>query len=274
MQSSSRNGATVRVLAVHTTEGIMRAEALRAWTTWSGSAHASADETGVLLAGAEDGFVDYSRASWTLRNGNPWSENIELCGFAKWKRADWLARPKLLDRCAFWLASRAVVRGIPLVKLSPKELAAGKRGVIGHHDYTVGYSDGTHWDPGPEFPYDVVLGKANEYAAGKQPKPDTGGFLMALTDAEQREILDRLRGDTSRGYDMLQSIEALAKDVQYRVRGTHPAMDALQVIQWQLSNLDAAPDVDGDALAAAVVAAIPDDIAEQVAEKLADRLAS
>lgn len=206
MKSSSRNKAKVRVLAVHTTEGIMRAADLRAWTSWPGSSHAAADETGVLLAGARDGFVDYEQASWTLRNGNPWSENIELCGFAKWKRGDWLARPKLLDACARWLGERAVARGIPLVKLSPKEYAAGRAGVIGHHDHTVGYSDGTHWDPGPDFPYDVVLAKASAYANGQTPPPQSeeDDMFEPADRALLRTIGDRLRGDTTFNNDSLQ----------------------------------------------------------------------
>ncbi len=160
MKSSSRNGARVRVLAVHTTEGIMRAVDLRAWTAWPGSSHAAADDTGVLLDGAGDGFVDHARAAWTLRSGNPWSENIELCAHAKWTRAQWLARPTLLELCAVWLARRSAARGIPLVKITPAQYRAGASGVIGHHDHTVGYSDGTHWDPGPGFPWDVVLARA------------------------------------------------------------------------------------------------------------------
>jgi hypothetical protein len=61
---------------------------------------------------------------------------------------------------------------------------------------------------------------------------------MALTDAEQREILERLRGPSkARGYDMLQSIESMVTDVQVRIRGTHPAMDSLQVIQYLLKEV-------------------------------------
>lgn len=91
-----------------------------------------------------------------------------------------------------------------------------------------------------------------------------------------RDVQARLRGDTERPYDPIQLIEKLVTDVQYRVRGQHPAMDSLQVIQWQVSQIAAAApgDVDEDKLAAALVAAIPDGIAEQVAQKLADRLAA
>jgi hypothetical protein len=166
MKSSSRNGAKVIWLAVHTTEGMMRVQALRDWAGWPGSSHAASDETGALW-GPEQGFVPYDRAAWTLRNGNPISENIEQCGWARWTRAEWLARPKLLDATARWLAERSKARGIPLVKLSPAEVRARKPGVLGHGDYSTGTGDGTHWDPGPGYPWDVVMDKARAYAAGQ-----------------------------------------------------------------------------------------------------------
>lgn len=167
MNSSSRNGARVIWLAVHTTEGMMRVQTLRDWTAWPGSSHASSDETGALW-GPEKGFVPYSLASWTLRNGNSISENIEQCGWAKWKREDWLARPLLLDATARWLAERSRARGIPLRRLTHAEIRARVPGVLGHGDYSVATGDGTHTDPGPNYPWDVVLAKANAYASGTQ----------------------------------------------------------------------------------------------------------
>lgn len=169
-RSSTRGGHRVRVLALHTTEGILRAADLRAWTAWPGSSHASADATGALL-GPADGFVPYHLAAWTLRSGNPWSENIELCGFAKWTRAEWLARPKLLEAAARWLADRSTARGIPLVKLTAAQYAAGGTGVIDHDDHTDGYRDGTHWDVGEQFPWDVVIPRAR-ILAGERPAPE------------------------------------------------------------------------------------------------------
>jgi hypothetical protein len=171
VNSSSRNGAWVIWLAVHTTEGIMRATDLRAWTSWPGSSHASSDETGALLTPA-DGFVPYDRAAWTLRNGNAISENIEQCGWARWTRAEWLARPKLLDATARWLADRSKARGIPLVRLTPMQIRTRQPGVLGHGDYTAATGDGTHTDPGPGYPWDVVLAQANAYAKGQQPQQE------------------------------------------------------------------------------------------------------
>jgi hypothetical protein len=189
-RSSSRGGAQVRWLAVHSTEGIMRAADLRAWASWPGSSHASADQYGNLLTPA-DGFVPYDRAAWTLRNGNPVSENIELCAFAAWSRTRWLEARELLELCAQWLADRyRAHRGrIPLVKLTVAQVRAGHAGVIDHDDYTDASGDGTHWDVGESFPWDVVIPRARQLAGLDEPE----GFMAGLNDAEQREALTILR---------------------------------------------------------------------------------
>lgn len=168
----SRQGKTVQLLAVHSTEGDGTAAALRDAAWWTGSAHAIADEH-TLLTPAQ-GCVPYAVAAWTIRNANHFTDNIELVGWAHWTRADWLARPGLLENCARWLADRSVARGIPLVKLSPADVNAGKSGVIGHVDWTyatraAGDQDGTHTDPGPGFPFDLVLARARELAAPPTP---------------------------------------------------------------------------------------------------------
>jgi hypothetical protein len=210
VNSESRGGAKVVWLAVHTTEGIMRVQALRDWATWPGSSHASSDETGALWGPAQ-GFVPYDRAAWTLRNGNHISENIEQCGWARWTRAEWLARPLLLDATARWLAERSAARGIPLVRLSAADIRAKKPGVLGHGDYSVATGDGDHSDPGPNYPWDVVLTKANAYRNGT-PQED---------DMELKELIDyraqQYDGATRSLYDSanqtLANIGALSKQV-------------------------------------------------------------
>lgn len=215
LRSSTRGRYSVRVLALHTTEGILKARDLRAWGAWPGSSHASADADGVLLEPA-DGFVPYHLAAWTLRSGNPWSENIELCGFASWTRAEWLARPKLLEAAAVWLARRHLATGVPLVKITAQQYRAGASGVIDHDDHTEGYLDGTHWDIGEFFPYDIVLPRARQLAGLTPPPVPTARLItpevpvLALRKGEQltlpvppvpagyKAVLS-LAGDTVRG---------------------------------------------------------------------------
>jgi hypothetical protein len=239
-RSQSRNGTAVRVLAVHTTEGTSyTAAGLRDADWWTGSSHAIAD-TRTLLTPAE-GCVSYDRASWTLRSGNPWSDNIELVAMAGWTRAQWLERPGLLDNCARWLADRSTARGIPLVKLTPAQYRAGGRGVIGHHDHTVGYADGTHWDPGPNFPWDIVLDKARGFAANEEED---------LTPAESQMLKDTLAEVmATRRQDLVQ--------LSGSVNRVLAAINTQAIVDAILAKLPAAAgDVDDAAIAAAVESAV------------------
>lgn len=166
--SSSRNGATVRLLAVHTAEGS---------TTAAGLANYLADPDHEVSYHdvADDGngvhCVDYDLKCWALRTGNPVSDNFCITGFAAWQRVTWLAHTGMLERTAQWLAARAQARMIPLVKLSSADVAADKAGVIGHVNWTEGKRDGSHTDPGPNFPWDVVIARSREIGGVAEPAP-------------------------------------------------------------------------------------------------------
>lgn len=171
-KSDPRGSRPVRLIAVHTAEGARTAASLGAYffqPSVMASSHVGID------AGATLQYVDYNRSAWTLRSGNPISDNAELCGFAHWTRAQWLGtatvegcvNPRaMLDRTAAWVRSRCLARGIPIRKLSPSDVAAGRSGVIAHWDWTVGMGDGSHTDPGSAFPWDYVIGRAAENGGG------------------------------------------------------------------------------------------------------------
>jgi hypothetical protein len=154
MKSSSRNGARVIWIVIHTAEGARDVDDLQAFfeRSTNSSSHAGADDEKL-----EEGWVPYELAAWTLRSGNRFSDNLELCGFADWTRAEWLQHMGMLTHAGRWIRSRCLARGIPIVKIGPSDVDFDRPGVIGHHDYTLGTGDGTHWDPGPGFPWDVVM---------------------------------------------------------------------------------------------------------------------
>lgn len=130
--------------------------------TRTGSYHRLVDATGkITLANSDDW------QTWSVGNkGNDIALHVSLVAQAKMKRAEWLAQPKMLEGCARVIAYWARTYDIPLVKLSRQELGAGKHGVAGHLEAQVwGATD--HWDPGYEFPYDVVLARAKEINEGK-----------------------------------------------------------------------------------------------------------
>lgn len=172
--SSTRKGK-VTLVALHTTEGITRAKDLgpffeRAYAkdpNKAGSSHVAIDDVDTIE------LVSYNRAAWTLRSGNDISDNAELCAFAGWDRAEWLRHPRMLARASQWAYDRCQARGLPFRKLTPEQLAAGMRGgVIGHVDWTKGMKDGSHWDPGPNFPWDIIM-------AGTPGMPSIKETIMA-----------------------------------------------------------------------------------------------
>jgi hypothetical protein len=148
---------------VHTAEGARTARSLASYfyqPNIQASAHACIDASETLP------IVGFDRAAWTLRSGNPISDNVELCAFARWSRDQWLstgivdgcANPRgILDRLAMWLVDRTRARKLNARRLTVTELRNGGWGVIAHDDWTKAFQDGTHWDPGPGFPWDYVM---------------------------------------------------------------------------------------------------------------------
>jgi hypothetical protein len=156
---SGRSGASVIWLAVHTAEGATTAESLANYLANPNnevSYHAVCDDVATIQC------VDYAEEAWAMLGGNPCSDQICCTGFAAWSRDTWLSHQGMLDRIARWLAERARERGIPLDHIGPAGVANRTPGVIGHWDYTLGAHDGTHTDPGPNFPWDYVITKARQ----------------------------------------------------------------------------------------------------------------
>lgn len=175
---SSRNGRTVRLVAIHTAEGALTAQALGSYFAQSASqvsAHVGIDDATLIQ------YVDYANATWTMLDANPISDQAELCGFAAWTRDTWLTQHRgMLDQAAAWIRSRCLARGIPIVKLTPSQVGAGQAGVCGHWDWTLGTGEGTHTDPGAGFPWDYVMN-----LAANPPAPNP-------SDDEESDMVDKI----------------------------------------------------------------------------------
>jgi hypothetical protein len=183
-KSDPRGSAPVRLIAVHTAEGSRTAASLGSYfyaPATQASSHVGID------AGATLQYVDPSRSAWTIRSGNPVSENAELCGFAAWTREQWLGSATvdgcvnpigILNRTADWVRARCLARNIPIRKLTPAQVGAGMSGVIGHIDWTLGMHDGTHTDPGSGFPWDYVIARASAGSGGVTPSDDEEDLSM------------------------------------------------------------------------------------------------
>jgi hypothetical protein len=143
-------------------------------------------------AGTDDQVIGYlvnrSNEAWHLRNGNPAADGFVFCGFASWSTEEWFRHPVMLEHAAWWIESCSRERGIPLKWLSHAEIREALRnpnypgGITHHHGYTLSARDGSHWDCGPNLPWQWILKRANEIRGGKDvPFMSEGGIEdMAL----------------------------------------------------------------------------------------------
>lgn len=149
----------VDLLVLHSAEGATTAAELGRYFAKldrKASAHAGVGQKGALVQ-----YVHYSDTAYAAPGANADGDHLELCGFAAWSTADWMAHPDMLDGAARWLARRATARRIPLIHLSVADLLADKRGVCAHVDVTNAFHLSTHVDPGRNFPWDYVLRRAS-----------------------------------------------------------------------------------------------------------------
>ena len=120
-----------------------------------------------------------------------------------------LAHPRqaMLDNCAAWIDEECAHFGIPKVRLTAAQAQAGGTGVCGHVD--LGSAGGGHWDPGPDFPWDVVLSGTTPpgtpaptppAAAGTAP-PWPGVYLSDYTEHPSARTWQTQMA--SRGWDIV-----------------------------------------------------------------------
>lgn len=162
------------------------------------------------------------RRSWSAGEpGNTNAIHLSNIGFAA--RADWFRFLDQLEENARWAADLHLRYGLPLVWLSPDDLRAGRRGFTSHGNWFHGKGGPAYRsDPGSNFPHQWVLNRARELITIPEE-----GFLMALNDDEQRELLTKIRlihdqlgpwaqlGQNSKGQNLtlVDGVAALRRDV-------------------------------------------------------------
>lgn len=174
---SSRGGATVRLIVLHTAEGALTIESLGNFFGQSSSQVSS-------QVGADDKFntvgeyVRRDNKSWTQGEFNPVSTSMELCAFAAWTPDEWYGHPNMLENCARWIAEESAYFGIPIRRLTPAEAQGSGHGVCQHVD--LGARGGGHHDCGPGFPMDYVLAIATGASAPKPPEAETMAVAIGV----------------------------------------------------------------------------------------------
>lgn len=145
----------------------------------SGSYHTLVDTEKLLRENTADWIT------WSTGNeGNNLGLHLSFVARGDETREQWLAQREMLRRGAWEAAHWAKAYGIPVVKLTPQQVAGKQaKGFIGHVDTRIlGGTD--HVDPGAGFPWDVFLDMVEEELRGAAPKhaaPQKGSVEMLTT---------------------------------------------------------------------------------------------
>lgn len=144
-----------------------RTDAEEKWT----SAHFYVDAGGPL------GSLPLNIAAWaaySYANSHGW--HIEMCGTNAGTTG---AVPAVtIAHTAALVRTLCQLGGIPMVKLTPADVAAGKRGICGHRDITQGLHVGTHDDPGAGFDWSAFIAQVQQPQEDDMDK-DTEFFIPA-----------------------------------------------------------------------------------------------
>lgn len=157
-----RRASDIRHVVVHSTEG-GTAESVAHY--FAGPAQASTqlvvDDTSCYRC------VRDLRVPWGAPGVNRSGVHVELCGWSRWTRDEWLTHSPMLRRAAYKTAVWAWLYKIPRRWLTPEQVAYGVAGFLRHVDASRAFhTPGGHSDPGEGFPRDVFMRMVREeYAA-------------------------------------------------------------------------------------------------------------
>lgn len=164
----------IRLIVVHSMEwaekGSTAEDCARMFATMDrpASAHVCIDNDSVVRC------VKDSDTAWAAPGANADGLQMELAGFARQKRGDWLDpySKDMLKQAAAVAAGWAKLYKIPIRKLSQAELRAGRKGFTSHMDVSAVYKRSDHGDPGNGFPWDVFLGLVTDALSGEDDGDD------------------------------------------------------------------------------------------------------
>lgn len=100
--------------------------------------------------------------------------------------------------------------GIPMVKLSPADLLAGKHGICGHVDVSQAWHQSTHSDPGPNFPWDLFMAEVSNPTPEDDMTPDEVKALLSAVASIQTTVADPTGGVLVRVANLQRQVAALA----------------------------------------------------------------
>jgi N-acetylmuramoyl-L-alanine amidase len=160
-RSGTRPLSSIRLIVIHCTQS----DAARGSARWftdpetQGSAHLVVDDRECYRT------LDDTVIPWGAPGANTIGWHLELTGWKRWSRDEWLTHKQTLRRGAFKSAVHAKKFGIPIKLLSAADARLGRKGFVTHALCTDAFG-GSHTDPGPNCPLGKFMQWTREFADG------------------------------------------------------------------------------------------------------------
>jgi hypothetical protein len=158
-RSGTRPASAIRLIVIHCTQS----DAARGSARWftdpraEGSAHLVVDDRECYRT------LDDTVIPWAAPGANTIGWHLELTGWKRWSREEWLNHKQTLRRGAFKAAFHAKKFGIPIKLLSAADVRLGRKGFVTHALCTEVFG-GDHTDPGHNCPLDQFMRWTREFA--------------------------------------------------------------------------------------------------------------
>lgn len=134
--------------------------------TTKASAHFVIDRDSIVQ------MVPERRIAYGAKGCNQYGLHLEHAGVDEQTREQWLdaASLPMLDLSAMLVGERLAQRwSVPIAYVDAAGLKAGERGITTHRQVQIAFSGGAgHRDPGPGFPMDLYVARAQQYAQRAQ----------------------------------------------------------------------------------------------------------
>lgn len=135
-------------------------------------------------------YVSMGDTAFQCRNpGNLRGIGVEMVGRSDWTRNEWLAHKRMFRRAAQLCAEVSTAYGLKSAPalLSEDALRARKSGLTCHRDMSKTFQ-GTHTDPGPNFPWDFFYSELKIALSGVDNERDRA-LAAAAASADEEDAL-------------------------------------------------------------------------------------